>query len=44
MKKTFGIIEDFFAAGYEENLARLLVYLPEERRKQALQKLPDNVR
>ena len=42
--KTFDIVEDFIAGGYEENLARLLLYLPEERRKNALQKLPENVR
>ncbi len=43
-QKTFNIIEDFIAGGYEENLARLLVYLPKERRAVALQKLPENVR
>ncbi len=43
-QKTFKIIEDFIAGGYEENLARLLVYLPKERRDAALQKLPENVR
>ncbi|MCR5288482.1 MAG: hypothetical protein K6E51_00660 [Treponema sp.] len=43
-EKTFTIIEDFIAGGYEKNLALLLVYLPEERCKQALQKLPENVR
>ena len=39
-QKTFNIIEDFIAGGYEENLARLLVYLPKERRAGALQSLP----
>lgn len=43
-QKTFNIIEDFIAGGYEENLARILLYLPEERRKTAIQKLPENVR
>ena len=43
-QKTFNIIEDFIAGGYEENLARLLVYLPKERRATALQKLPESVR
>lgn len=43
-QKTFNIIEDFIAGGYEENLARLLIYLPDERRRLALQKLPENVR
>ena len=43
-QKTFNIIEDFIAGGYEENLARLLVYLPKERRSAALQKLPESVR
>ena len=43
-QKTFKIIEDFIAGGYEENLARLLVYLPKERRSAALQKLPESVR
>jgi len=39
-QKSFKIIEDFIAGGYEENLARLLLYLPIERREPALQKLP----
>ena len=43
-QKTFNIIEDFIAGGYEENLARLLVYLPKERRSTALQSLPETVR
>ena len=43
-QKTFNLIEDFIAGGYEENLARLLIYLPDERRRLALQKLPENVR
>ena len=43
-QKTFNIIEDFIAGGYEENLVRLLVYLPKERRSAALQKLPESVR
>lgn len=43
-QKTFNIIEDFIAGGYEENLARLLVYLPIERRGAAFQKLPESVR
>lgn len=43
-QKTFNIIEDFIAGGYEKNLARLLVYLPKERRSAALQKLPESVR
>lgn len=43
-QKTFDLIEDFIAGGYEENLARLLVYLPKERRAAALQKLPESVR
>ena len=43
-QKTFKILEDFIAGGYEENLARLLVYLPKERRATALQKLPETVR
>ncbi|MBR1858757.1 MAG: hypothetical protein IJ797_04610, partial [Selenomonadaceae bacterium] len=43
-QKTFKIMEDFIAGGYEENLARLLVYLPDERRRLALQKLPESVR
>lgn len=41
--KTFSIIEDFISSGYIENLAKILIYLPEERRKSALQKLPDEV-
>ena len=41
--KTFSIIEDFIFSGYIENLAKILIYLPEERRKSALQKLPDEV-
>ena len=43
-QKTFNLIEDFIAGGYEENLARLLIYLPDERRAAALQKLPESVR
>lgn len=43
-QKTFDLIEDFIAGGYEENLARLLVYLPIERREPTLQKLPESVR
>lgn len=43
-QKTFSTIEDFIAGGYEENLARLLIYLPDERRRLALQKLPESVR
>lgn len=43
-QKTFNIIEDFIAGGYEENLARLLVYLPKERMSAALQSLPESVR
>ena len=43
-QKTFNIIEDFIVGGYEENLARLLVYLPKERRSAALQSLPETVR
>jgi len=42
-QKTFNIIEGFIAGGYEENLALLLLYLPEERRKSAMQKLPEVV-
>ena len=43
-QKTFSIIENFIAGGYEENLARLLLYLPKERKSVALQKLPESVR
>ena len=43
-QKTFKIIEDFIAGGYEENLARLMIYLPDERRRLALQSLPESVR
>lgn len=43
-QKTFDLIEDFIAGGYEENLARLMIYLPKERRAAALQKLPEPVR
>lgn len=41
--KTFSIIEDFISSGYIENLAKILIYLPEARRKFALQKLPKEV-
>ena len=41
--KTFSIIEDFISSGYIENLAKVLIYLPEDRRKSALQKLPKEV-
>ena len=40
---TFSIIEDFISSGYIENLAKVLIYLPEDRRKSALRKLPDEV-
>lgn len=43
-EKTFKILEDFLAGGYMESLAKILVYLPNERRKSALQKLPEVVR
>ena len=43
-QKTFSIIENFIVGGYEENLARLLLYLPKERKSVALQKLPESVR
>ena len=43
-QKTFNLIEDFIAGGYEENLARLLIYLPDEHREPTLQKLPESVR
>ena len=43
-QKTFKILEDFIAGGYEENLARLLIYLPKERRTAALYSLPEAVR
>ena len=43
-QKTFDLIEDFIAGGYEENLARLMIYLPKERRSAALQSLPETVR
>lgn len=43
-QKTFNIIEDFISGGYEENLARLMIYLPKERRAVTLQKLPESVR
>ena len=43
-QKTFKLIEDFIEGGYEENHARLLIYLPDERRRLALQKLPESVR
>ena len=43
-EKSFGIIEAFFESGYHDFLAKLLVYLPEERREEALAKLPEPVR
>ena len=43
-QKTFDLIDDFIAGGYAENLARLMIYLPKERRATALQKLPESVR
>ena len=43
-QKTFNLIENFIAGGYEENLARLLLYLPKERGEAALQRLPEDVR
>lgn len=43
-KKTFTIIEDFISGGYEQMLAELLAYLPEERKAQALEMLPPELR
>ena len=43
-QKTFDLIEDFIEGGYEENLVRLMIYLPKEHRAAALQKLPESVR
>ena len=42
-EKTFKILEDFIASGYMESLAKVLIYLPKERRKSAIQKLPEEV-
>ena len=42
-EKSFGIIEGFFDSGYIEFLSKLLVYLPESRRDEALAKLPEEV-
>ena len=42
--KTFSIIEQFFADGYQKNLANLIYYLPQVRREKALEKLPQTVR
>ena len=43
-QKSIEIISDFFESGYKEMLARLLFYLPEENRSQALDKLPPELR
>lgn len=43
-QKSLDIISDFFETGYKEMLARLLFYLPEENRSQALDKLPSELR
>lgn len=43
-EKSFGIIEDFFDTGYIDFLAKLLVYLPVQRRVEALAKLPEEIR
>lgn len=43
-QKSIEIISDFFETGYKEMLARLLFYLPEENRSQALDKLPPELR
>ncbi len=42
-EKTFKILEDFIASGYMESLAKVLIYLPKERRKSVIQKLPEEV-
>ncbi|MBR1721880.1 MAG: hypothetical protein IJ727_05270 [Treponema sp.] len=42
-EKTYKILEDFIADGYVESLAKILVYLPEERRKAAIEKLPIDI-
>ncbi len=43
-EKSFGIIEEFFDTGYMVFLAKLLVYLPDQRREEALAKLPEAIR
>ena len=43
-EKSLGFISDFFDKGYLTMLAQLLFYLPEDRREQALAKLPEPVR
>lgn len=43
-QKSIEIISDFFENGYKEMLARLLFYLPEENRSQALDRLPPELR
>ena len=43
-EKSFKIIEDFISGGFYDSFARLIVYLPEERRKEALSKLPEGIR
>ncbi len=43
-QKSLDIISDFFETGYRDMLARLLFYLPEDRRNQALEKLAPELR
>lgn len=43
-KKSQDLIEKYVTDGFAESLARLVVYLDEEHKKSALQKLPEGVR
>ena len=42
-EKTFKILEDFVTSDYEETFAKILVYLPEERRRTTIQKMPEAI-
>ena len=42
-EKTFKILEDFVTSDYEETIAKILVYLPEERRRTTIQKMPEAI-
>jgi flagellar motor switch protein FliG len=42
-EKTFKILEDFVTSDYEETFAKILVYLPEERRWTTIQKMPEAI-
>ena len=43
-KKSMDIIEDYLSGGFMQDLADMVYFLPEDRRKAALEKMPSEVR